>query len=168
MTVLYGVSVRLIPRIDHGTRPFTDFVVVHDMEADNLNAVERYFATSSPDAVGAHLGIGAHGEIREWADLDALVYHAAGGNSHGLGIELAGYAAQSRLKWISRRRQRIELAKAIARICHHYKLGIPTHGTNVLGHYQLPEGGHHDPGVNFPWDAVMKLSRKYYKEWYLK
>lgn len=167
MKTLYGVNVRRIPRIEHGKRPRTDNVVVHDMESDNLNGVENYFRTSSPDEVGAHLGIGPNGEIREWADLDSLVYHAKGDNSAGVGIELAGYAAQSRRKWVARRRQRIALAKAIARLCHLYHLGLPTHGENVLGHYQVPAGGHTDPGPNFPWDAVMLLARKYYRKWYV-
>lgn len=168
MKTLYGVDIRRIPRIEHGKRSVTKDIVVHDMEAENLDGVENYFRTSSPDEVGAHLGIGTNGEIREWADLDALVYHAKGGNAEGVGIELAGYARQSRLSWIKRLRQRRALAKAIARLCHMYNLGLPTHGKNVLGHYQLPAGGHTDPGPNFPWAAVMKLSRSYYRKWYVK
>lgn len=166
MRHLYGAKVHRIPRIEHGTREHTRRVVVHDMEAVNIDGVQRYFETSSPDEVGAHIGIGLHGDLRQWADLDALVYHAKGGNSDGIGIELAGYAALPRFRWIAMKRQRITLAKAIARLCHMYHLGLPTHGTVVVGHYEIPAGGHTDPGPNFPWDAVMKLARRYYRKWY--
>jgi N-acetyl-anhydromuramyl-L-alanine amidase AmpD len=170
MKTLYGATLHLIPRIDHGPRhAHVQNIVVHDMEADNIDAVQHYFETTSPDAVGAHIGIGANGDVRQWADLDALVYHAKGDNTSGIGIELAGYAKQSRAKWISRRRQRVALAKALARLCHRYNLGIPTHTgkANIKGHVDIPAGGHTDPGPNFPWDAVMKLARKYYREWYM-
>lgn len=167
MVTLYGAKLRPIGRIVHGMRERTDDIVVHDMEADNIDGVESYFRTSSPDAVGAHIGIGTSGEIRQWADLDALVYHAAGGNFNGIGIELAGYASLKRWQWIKRRQQRIALAKTIARICHRYKLGLPQHGKNVKGHVDIPQGGHTDPGPNFPWDLVMVLARKYYRKWYM-
>lgn len=166
MRKLYGAELAIIPRIDHGADPAKRFIVVHDMESDNLLGVEGYFATTSPDEVGAHLGIGPYGRTRQWAYLDRLVYHAAGGNTGGIGIELCGYASQSRAKWIRRRAQRKALAKAIARICHGCNLGKPVHGVNVKGHVDIPAGGHHDPGPNFPWGATMKLARKYYRKWY--
>jgi N-acetyl-anhydromuramyl-L-alanine amidase AmpD len=165
MRTLYGATPHRIPRIEHGPRADTDFIVVHDMESDSIDGVQHYFETSSPDEVGAHLGIGLHGQLRQWADLDALVYHAKGGNSHGIGIELAGFASLPRWRWIKRRNQRITLAKAIARLCHMYNLGLPTRHQNVKAHAEILAGGHTDPGPNFPWDAMGKLARKFYRKW---
>lgn len=182
MRKLYGADVRLLPIIDHGSRGRVQFIVVHDMEADNIDSVENYFRHgATADAVGAHLGIaqsnrganlGTEVKVRQWADLDSLVYHAVGGNDHGIGIELCGYARTARVGWIKRRGQRIALAKTIARLCHTYGLGTPNHGTNVLGHGDVTRkfnvsGGHTDPGPNFPWDAVMKLAVKYYRKFYV-
>lgn len=173
MRKLYGARVDRIARIEHGTRPSTHFIVVHDAEADNIDGVGNYFRTSSPDAVGAHLGIGSalvfKPQVRQWADLDALVYHARGANSESVGIELAGYASQPRSTWVRRRGQRRALAQTLARLCHAYGLGVPTHkgaDKNIKGHYEVPEGGHFDPGPNFPWDLVMPLAQKYYRKWY--
>lgn len=166
MKRLYGAKLRIIPRIEHGVRGTTEYVVIHDTESDNLDGVERYFSTSSPDAVGAHVGIGPGGETRQWADLDALVYHARGGNSLGVGIEVCGYASQPKWKWIKRARQRGAVAKAVARICHKYDLGIPSRHHNVKGHYEILAGGHSDPGPNFPWGKLMKRARGYYRRWY--
>ena len=174
MKKLWSATQHPISRIEQGRRMRTTCIVVHDMESDNLPGVENFFRNSSPDAVGAHLGI--DGTVRtpkvvQWADLDQVVFHAIGANRQSVGIELCGFAAQSRAKWILRRGQRIALAETLARLCHYYGLGLPTHGTNVLGHgdvskkFNVP-GGHTDPGPGFPWDAVIKLARKRYRKFY--
>lgn len=173
MTKLYGAHQDILRRIEHGERSGTRFITVHDMEADNIQAVRNYFATSSPDAVGAHLGIDKGvtrtPKVQQWADLDALVYHAKGANSESIGIELCGFASQPRRTWVLRRGQRIALAETIARLCHEYHLGEPRHkgsDKNVKGHVEIPAGGHTDPGPNFPWDLVMPLAVKRYRKWY--
>lgn len=172
---LYGAKLRIIPRIQQGTRSSTKFVVIHDMETENIDGVENYFRTSSPDEVGAHIGIGKHGDTRQWAYLDQLVYHAAGANSESIGIEMSGYASYSSARWLLRVRQRRAVAKAVARLCYHHGLGLPTSGKNVKPHAAIPQGGHHDPGFGYlgspmyrgrPWRAMMKLARKYYRKWY--
>lgn len=154
---------RPIPRIQHGARPATVGVVIHDMESDSIDGVENYFASSSPDAVGAHIGISPQGEVRQWADLAAKCYHAPGGNSDRIGIEHCGFASFSKAKWLSRPRELRSSANRTAWICWHYKLGLPHHGTNVLGHVDLPEGGHHDPGPGWPWTSYMRWCRMSYR-----
>lgn len=166
MRVLWGAKQRRITRIEQGKRSDTNFVVLHDTESDNIDGVENYFRTSSPDEVGAHIGISTKGETRQWADLDAIVYHARGANAVSVGIEICGYASQSRARWLRRRSQRIAVAEAIARICNAYKLGLPTSGKNVKLHSEIVAGGHHDPGPNFPRGKVMELARKRYRKWY--
>lgn len=177
MRKLYGAAIHRLPIIEHGKRNVTTFITVHDMEADNLEAVENYFRNgATPDHVGAHLGIagtslGRKPQVRQWADLDSLVYHAVGANSRSVGIEMCGYARSPRAVWIKRRGQRIALAETLARLCHSYGLGEPRHGINVLGHGDVSKrfgvaGGHVDPGPNFPWDAVMALAVKRYRKWY--
>lgn len=173
MRTLYKARQNIIGRIDHGRRAETSFIVVHTAEGENLNGVQNYFATTSPDAVGAHLGISnataRRGEIRQWADLSALVYHAKGANSESIGIELMGFASQPRWKWVLRRGQRVALAETLARLCHAFRLGEPTHkgpDKNVKGHNEIPAGGHWDPGPAFPWDLVMPIAKRRYRKWY--
>lgn len=55
-----------IPRIEHGRRARTVGIVIHDAEATSLAGVANYFATSSPDAVGAHAGIDDQ-RVEQWA-----------------------------------------------------------------------------------------------------
>lgn len=179
MRRLYGAEQHLLPVIDHGGRPETEWITVHDMEADDIDAVENYFrGGATADDVGAHVGIGRDRRgkvhVRQWADLDALVYHAIGGNSTSVGIECCGYASFSRARWMKRWRFRRELAKALARLCHAYGLGAPIHRGatgNVLGHGDVSArahvaGGHTDPGPSFPWHAVLSQARRYYRKWY--
>lgn len=176
MARIAGTKWTPLAAINHGTRKSAvGEIVVHDTEAASLNSVERYFrGGATPDDVGAHFGIaGARFKAvpRQWADTDTLVYHAIGGNQTGVGVELCAFAAYSRGQWILRRGQRIALAELIARLCHEHKLGVPHHGTNVLGHgdvtrkFKVP-GGHTDPGPNFPWDLVMALAVKRYRAFY--
>lgn len=175
MKKLYGADLRILPIIDHGRRERTEFITVHDMEADNIDGVENYFRHgATKDAVGAHLGIAStltRPKVRQWADLDALVYHAVGANHLSIGIELCGFASLKRWQWIKRRGQRIALAETLARLCHAYELGAPRHLHNVLGHGDVTArykvaGGHTDPGESFPWDAVIRLARSRYAKWY--
>lgn len=172
---LFGAKKRIISRIEQGQRSRTKYVVIHDTESDNIDGVESWFRTGSPQEAGAHLGISRTGETRQWARLNQRVYHAAGANSESIGIEVCGYASYSSTRWLLRRRQRVATAKAVARLCYHFSLGLPRSGTNVLAHSDFPQGGHHDPGVGYlgspkytgrQWRAMMKLAKKYYRKWY--
>lgn len=173
---LFGAKQRPIARIQQGHRARTNFVIIHDAEGESLDGIENWFRTGSPEEAGAHVGIDKKGETRQWAPLDQLVYHAVGANSESIGIELCGYASYSPTRWIARRRQRVATAKAVARMCYHFDLGLPKSGFNVKAHADFPQGGHHDPGVGYlgspryhgrPWRAMMKLAKKYYRRWYL-
>lgn len=173
---LFGAKKRIIPRIQQGHRANTNFIIIHDTESENIDGVESWFKNGSPEEAGAHVGISKTGETRQWALLDQVVYHAVGANSESIGIELCGYASYSSWRWLSRRRQRVATAKAVARICYHFSLGLPKSGSNVKAHADFPQGGHHDPGVGYlgspkytgrQWQAMMKLSKKYYRKWYL-
>jgi N-acetyl-anhydromuramyl-L-alanine amidase AmpD len=173
MTAFPHTIQRSIARIQHGTRPVRG-VVVHDAEAESIDAVAHYFATSSPDAVGAHAGISGDGrKVVQWAPLESLVYHAKGANAFTVGIELMGYASLPRSAWLSRRRQRKALGNRIAWVCFHYGLGSPRRGANYWGHADFPAGAHSDPGRNFPWKqlgahacrAYRRLERTDGKSW---
>ena len=167
-----------MPAINHGARTGpTKYIVVHDTEGGTIDSVEAFFrgGANPPENDGAHFGIEQSliktVRPRQWADTDTLVYHAIGGNHFGIGIELCGFASYSRTQWLLRRAQRVALAELLARLCHHYGLGQPTHLRNVLTHADVTRlnnvaGGHTDPGKNFPMDAVIKLARKRYHKYY--
>lgn len=154
----------IIARIEHGTRPQTLGVTIHDAEADNLVGVRNYFATSSPDGVGAHAGVGSDSS-EQWADLRALCYHAPGGNSTTVGFELMGFAALKRWQWLRRARQLRAAANRTAWFLYVEHLGLPHRGRNVWAHGDYPPPNTHtDPGPNFPWDRFMRTCRLAYRK----
>jgi len=163
MTAFPHTIQRPIARIQHGTRPVRG-VVVHDAEAESLDGVANYFATSSPDAVGAHAGISSDGRtVVQWAPLESLVYHCKGANAFTVGIELMGYASLPRSAWVKRRRQRKALGNRIAWVCWHYGLGTPRRGRNYWGHVDYPQGTHTDPGSNFAWNLLGAHAKRAYR-----
>lgn len=165
MTKVPHTAQHRLARIEHGRRTRTLGGVVHDAEASNLIGVRNYFATSSPDAVGAHLGDGLDGSVEQWADLDAICWHCPGANSTCWGDELMGFSSQPRWRWLRRRRQLRAAANRQAWGCWHYKLGLPRRGRNTWGHGDFPPPNTHtDPGRNFPWPAFMRLCRRAYRK----
>jgi N-acetyl-anhydromuramyl-L-alanine amidase AmpD len=158
---LPNVEHRPIPRIVHGWRSDVRYIVLHTTEGENLAATEAWFKSYLSRGVGSHLGVGRFGRRVQWADTNALVYHAAGANTHGIGIEQSGKASYSRARWLLRRRQLRATAKDIARCCKIHRLGEPS-TTNVRRHSSFPQGGHVDPGKGYPLDKVLALARYYY------
>lgn len=154
------VPYRPIKCIDHGYRGSFKYVVIHDEEGEDADAYFR--SCRQPDLVGAHFQVKKDGSSVQWADTTRLVYHAVGGNHDGVGIELGGYARFTRAQWLARKSQLREAARITGYLLAK-KHVFPRHGTTVLGHYQLPAGGHTDPGPGFPWDTFMMYVRLYYR-----
>lgn len=155
---------RPIKRIQHGRVRTIEACVIHDTESPDSSqeGVWNYFATSSPDGVGAHIIIGSKSVI-QCAPLLARCYHAKGVNSRMIGFELCGYAADSRAKWIAKRRQRKLAANRVAWVCYTFNLGRPTRHGNVFGHGDLPGNDHTDPGKHFPWKLFILAARRAYR-----
>lgn len=162
---LSGVEKRPIRQIVHGSRPNPKYIVLHTMESEDISGVESWFRDPRARGVGAHFGVGKRGRTVQWADTRSLVYHAAGANTYGIGVEQAGSASYSRARWLLRLGQRRAVAKLIARLCKHHGLGRPSRH-NVRPHSDFPLGGHHDPGKGYPLDRVIALARIYYDRWY--
>lgn len=163
MTTLPATQQHREPRIAHGVRALTKGVVIHTIEGSAAGAI-AWFSNPAADGLGAHIVIGYHPpRAVQLTDLDNECWHATGANSAYIGIEHEGAAADSAAQWIRRRSQRKMSANRTAWICYHYKLGEPRKGSNVFGHVDFPEGGHHDPGKGWPWKLYMMAARRAYK-----
>jgi N-acetyl-anhydromuramyl-L-alanine amidase AmpD len=149
MVVLPNTRQSYESQVVHGKRARTKGVVIHTIEGTDEGAVS-WFANPSAGGVGAHIVVGhAPPRVVQLCDLDAVCWHAVGANSEYIGIEHEGCAADSKVTWMRRRKQRILSANRVAYICWHYGLGTPRKGFNVFGHIDFPRGGHHDPGPGF-------------------
>jgi len=153
-------------------------VVVHTMEAPKsvgrAKQVAQWFAGDAAPNASAHYCIDNR-EVWQCVREKDLAWHAPGVNTVSIGLEHAGYAAQSEAEWLDEyNEEMLRLSAALtARICKTY--GIPpfwltekelgSGKLGVCGHYDvtmvLGNGkGHTDPGPNFPKQKYMALVRQ--------
>lgn len=162
VTHLPNTPFRLTPRIVHGARQRTLGVVLHTIEGTDTSAIE-HFRGHSPDGVGAHVVFGRR-RVVQLADLDALCFHAVGANHKWIGFEHEGFARYSKARWLTLNRRMLRMsANRTAWVCWHYRLGLPTWGTNIKGHVDFPAGGHTDPGAGWPRAFYVWLARRAYR-----
>ncbi len=154
-------------------------IVIHTMECleSNLHAAEDvalWFAGRStypsPQA-SAHYLVDQDSIVQGVRDTDEA-WHASQANTWGLGIEHAGFAAQTPEEWEDAASSAILLrsARLTARLCRTY--GIPAARLSdadivsgrpgFCGHVDVNRAygnirGHTDPGLNFPWAAYLAL-----------
>lgn len=156
---------REAPATIHGRGCDKRYAVIHDTEGGDVRSVEAWFrGGSGGQGTGAHMIVDDQ-RVVQIAPLDALLYHAPGGNTNGVGFELCGYASYSKLQWRARRKQRLQTARRVAWLCYVNGWGQPRRGRNVFAHGDFPPPNDHtDPGPNFPWGIFMSACRRSYKK----
>lgn len=158
-----------------------DWIVVHCTESaredkDRALKVARWFANPWDKQRGVWRKASAHyvvdnSMVVQCVPDDRIAWHARGGNSRGLGVELVGKAKQSREEWLDAfGLDMLQLASALLAILatkHEIPLvllttkglvdglsGITTHA-DVTRAFKV-RGGHTDPGPNFPLDVLIE------------
>ncbi|MFE9834087.1 peptidoglycan-binding protein [Streptomyces sp. NPDC005551] len=149
-------------------------VVIHDMEAPEKSttaeAVAQYFANlPTTSKSSAHVCVDNDSAVRCVDDNDRA-WHAPGANSDGLGLEMAGYARQTRAEWLDAYSKAVidQAAKVTADWCTKYSIPVK-HLTvaelkaghkGIVGHRDVSaayhQTDHTDPGPNFPWDYFLE------------
>jgi hypothetical protein len=148
-----------------------DYIVIHDAEGASAQAVARYGATTAR-VVSWHVVCDDEILIRCLPDL-VIAWAAPPLNTHGLQLELCGYARWSKLTWYLHQGTLKRGAWQVARWCRQY--GIPARWlTNaeladgkregIVTHAQVSavfsKSDHTDPGKNFPQRYFMYLVRR--------
>ena len=152
-----------------------DVVVIHTMEiAERGAAAEacaRWFA--SPDSeVSAHYCVDASEVIQCVREQD-IAWHARGGNTVSIGIELAGYAGQGPRGWDDDYSWSVlERAASLASdVCDRYDVplrrlrppDLVAGRRGLAGHVDVSraygKSDHWDPGPAFPWSRFLRLMR---------
>ena len=153
-----------------------DVIVIHDLEypekPEGAEWAAGYFAAGHRK-VSAHYTIDADSIVQSVPD-EHVAYHAPGANHNGIGVEHAGYAAQSREEWLDAY-SRAELARSarlVARLCRTYGIPITWLSREALrgsergitGHAEVSlafgKSTHYDPGPGFPKGEYLKLVTK--------
>lgn len=148
-------------------------VVVHDMEAPEgpmtAENVAHWFSTMDASSkASAHVCVDSNSAVRCVADGDRA-WHAPGANSDGLGIELAGYARQTREEWLDQYSKGVleQAAQVVAGWCRKHNIPavkltaaeLKAGKRGIVGHRDVSaaygQTDHTDPGPNFPWDYFL-------------
>lgn len=144
-------------------------IYIHTFEGRDLDAIAMAKYQLSPAAGGSyHIVIDRDGMTARENDDDFIPWSAGPkANRDGIHISLAGQAAFSRDKWLSRGKQLDKLAEVVAAYCRKYgvpaiyrnakalgegKWGISTHAAAAIA---WRETDHTDPGLGFPMDVLV-------------
>jgi N-acetyl-anhydromuramyl-L-alanine amidase AmpD len=163
------------PNKTSGDGRVINMVVIHTMEiAERHGAAEvcaRWFA-SPVSEVSAHYCVDAETTI-QCVREDDIAWHARGGNTSSVGIELAGYAGQRSLGWDDSYSHAVleRAAGLTAEICDRYTIPVRrlraadllAGRRGVTGHADVSaafrKSDHWDPGPDFPWARFLSLAR---------
>ena len=128
-----------------------DLIVIHTMEG-SLNGSVSWF--QNPDAkVSAHYLVGKNGDIVQMVKDEDTAWHCIGVNSRSIGIEHEGYESFGNFPV-----QMLEAsAKLVSSLCKGHK--IPIDRRHIMGHNEVPNNNHKDPGKFWDWDVYMEMVR---------
>jgi N-acetyl-anhydromuramyl-L-alanine amidase AmpD len=152
-----------------------DVVVIHTMEVAETSgvasAVAHWFA-SPASKVSAHYCVDADTVIQCVREED-VAWHARGGNTASIGIELAGRAGQDVDDWDDAYSLAVlwRAAELVDDVCARHSVpirrlratGLRNGRRGLTGHVDVSEAfgrsDHWDPGPAFPWPLFLDLVR---------
>ncbi len=128
-------------------------VVIHTVEGSEAGCISWFQNRTSN--VSAHYVVSYTGRITQMVRDKDVAWHAGNSayNETSIGIECEGYAGQNR--WTDA--QYRALADLVRGLCDRY--GIPKDRSAIIGHKEVPNQSHWDPGPNFNWTRFMNLVR---------
>ena len=163
------------PNVTPATARRFDVVVMHTMEiAERKDAAEicaRWFA-SPVSKVSAHYCVDADTVIQCVREKD-IAWHARGGNTNSIGVELAGFARQTREGWADAYSTAVlgRAASLVADVCR--RRAVPVRWLvaadlvagrrGITGHAEVSKAyrksDHWDPGPGFPVERFLAMVR---------
>ena len=136
---------------DVGRSAAIRMIVIHETDGSYISAVNWFLNPRS--RVSAHYIVRAWGGgITQLVAEGDTAYHARNANPYSIGIETEYNPRQAIWHTDAQFRSTALLTCAIAR-----RYGIPTDRAHILGHRELPDANHADPGPTWNWNYFMSL-----------
>jgi N-acetyl-anhydromuramyl-L-alanine amidase AmpD len=163
------------PNVTSTTARRIDLVVMHTMEiAERKDAAEicaRWFA-APVSKVSAHYCVDADTVVQCVREKD-IAWHARGGNTASIGVELAGFARQTREGWADPYSTAVlgRAAALVADVCRRRAIpvrwllagDVSAGRRGITGHAEVSKAyhksDHWDPGPGFPVERFLGMVR---------
>ncbi|OGQ26852.1 MAG: hypothetical protein A2138_13695 [Deltaproteobacteria bacterium RBG_16_71_12] len=130
-----------------------DRVVIHTTEGSYDGAISWFRSANNPYQTSAHYVIrSSDGEVTQMVREADTAYHARDWNPRAIGIEHE--AISSNPAWFTDEMYRSS-ASLVRDICDRW--GIPIDRQHIVGHVEVPDNDHTDPGPHWDWDYFMSL-----------
>jgi hypothetical protein len=127
------------------------YVVVHTMQGSYEGSI-NWFLNPASD-VSAHFCMRSDdGEITQMVGLDDRAWHVGSSNTVAIGIEHEGFVDDASWYTFAMYDASAKLARWLAD-----RFGLPLDREHIVGHVELPNQTHTDPGGNWDWDLYMAL-----------
>lgn len=128
-------------------------IVIHETDGSYSSAI-NWFRRPGSNASAHYLVRAWDGEITQLVAETDTAYHARDANPWTIGIEHEFYTRQGILHTDAQYRSSAQLVCAIAR-----RYDIPIDRDHIVGHRELPNQYHGDPGPLWDWTYYMSLVR---------
>ena len=128
-------------------------IVIHETDGPFFSAINWFRDPRSKTS--AHYLVGAwDGTIAQVVTESNTAFHARSANRWTIGIEHEFYPRYGIYHTDAQYRSSAKLVCAIAR-----RYGIPVDRAHIIGHNELPDTDHSDPGPTWNWTYYMSLVR---------
>lgn len=128
-----------------------DYVVVHTMQGYYGGSIS-WFQNPAADVSAHYCMRSEDGEVTQMVHDDDRAWHVGNSNPYALGIEHEGFVDDP--AWYTWEMY-ASSAKLARWLCEAH--GIPVDRDHIVGHVELPNQTHTDPGSNWDWDLYMAL-----------
>lgn len=130
-----------------------DYVVVHTMQGYYAGSIS-WFQNPAANVSAHYVMRSADGEVTQMVRDDDRAWHVGNSNSYALGIEHEGFVAET--GWYTWETY-LSSARLTRWLCEQH--GIPVSRDHIVGHVELPNQTHTDPGPLWDWELYMALVR---------
>ncbi|MFO7562593.1 MAG: N-acetylmuramoyl-L-alanine amidase, partial [Enhygromyxa sp.] len=135
-----------------------DYVVVHTMQGYYYGS-QSWFQNPAAN-VSAHFCMRAEdGEVTQMVKLADRAWHVGNSNPYAIGIEHEGFIDEPAWYTWETYMSSALLSRWIAD-----ELDIPRNRDHIVGHVELPNQTHTDPGIHWDWDLYLTLINDFVSE----